>query len=61
MDAQTQLAGSATLAYTLGGGTTGTVSNQIVPFVGGSGDYSFVSEFTGAFPVTVVAGVALTP
>lgn len=61
MDVRAQGAGMASLDYAMPGGITGTLSNQIVPFVSTAGTYAFTASFSGAFPVVVVAAVALDP
>jgi hypothetical protein len=61
MDASTQAtaAGNMQLDYSLPDGQTGTVSNNILPFVSTGGDLVFQASYAGAFPLIDIAGVAL--
>jgi hypothetical protein len=58
MDSDTQLAGSASLAYSLPG-KQDTIENRTIPFSSTAGQYAFDANFTGAFPFVSIAGVAL--
>ncbi|MFN2614640.1 MAG: hypothetical protein ABR552_07470 [Actinomycetota bacterium] len=61
MDVHAQFAGSASLGYSFPDGSSDTLSNTIVPFTGGPGEYAFTSDYAAAFPVTEIAGVMLDP
>jgi hypothetical protein len=58
LDSETQLAGSATLQYSMPGAQD-TIENTTVPFVSGAGDYAFDANFSGAFPFVSISGVAV--
>jgi hypothetical protein len=57
MDVAQQGVGSASLRYATPE-LSGTVTNAIMPFVGGPGSYSWSANFTGAAPIVDIAGVA---
>jgi hypothetical protein len=60
LDAHTQLAGSARLAFR-GPAGAGEVRDDIVAFTSRRGSLSLTADARGAFPVMEVAGVAFTP
>jgi hypothetical protein len=56
MDASTQLAGTATLDYSLAGGVTGTVDDSIIPFLAPGGSFAWTAHVTGVAPtISIVA------
>ena len=60
MDSQTQIkdASNAQLDYDFPTGS-GTVAQDMVPFVSSAGEHRFEASFVGAYPVIAVAGVAI--
>jgi hypothetical protein len=60
LDAHTQLAGTARLAYR-GPAGAGVVKDDIVAFTSRAGALAFQADARGAFPIVEVAGVAFTP
>ncbi len=58
MDAAVQGGGEATIDYDMPLGD-GTVEDEIVPFVSVGGEHRFDATYQGAFPMILVAGVAV--
>lgn len=59
MDASVQITGEARLDYSLSSGETGSLDDEIVPFVTGPGTSSFSASFMGPFPIISISGVAI--
>lgn len=59
MDASVQFEGDAELDYTLSNGATGSLDDEIVPFVTGPGTSTFTASYSGAFPIISISGIAV--
>lgn len=61
IDAGRQAVGDAKISYSAPGGRRGTVTDTLTGFSGRAGNYAFMADYSGAFPMVLVSGVEFHP